>query len=68
MAGRPQPLEAGRFYDAVLVLESGAGRLYIDGELVAETRSGLAAGPGKLTIDFEGRGAEVRAVALRNIE
>jgi hypothetical protein len=63
-----QPLEPGRFYDAVLVLENGAGRLYIDGELVAETKSGLAAGPGKLTIDFEGRDAEVRAVALRNIE
>ncbi len=63
-----QNLDPGRFYDCVLVLEGGAGRVYLDGELVAETSSGLTGGPGRLMIECEGRKVDVRSALVRNLE
>jgi hypothetical protein len=60
------PLDTGRWYDVTLVLDNGAGRLYLDGRLVAEAR-GLAVGPGKWVIECEGARAEVFTVALRSL-
>jgi hypothetical protein len=61
------PLEAGQWYEIALVLEGGAGRVYLDGVLAAEAK-GLAEGPGQWTIECEGRRVELRSVDVRAIE
>ncbi|MGH7297494.1 MAG: LamG-like jellyroll fold domain-containing protein, partial [Polyangiaceae bacterium] len=66
LARSASPLEPGRWDDVLLVLESGAGRLYVDGELAAEAR-GLAAGPGTWAIEAEGRRVDVRGLAVRGL-
>jgi hypothetical protein len=63
-----QRLDDGRWYDVVLALENGGGRLYLDGELVAEAKEGLVRGPGKVAIECEGKRVEVRSAAVRGLE
>ena len=60
-------LEPRRWYDCTLVLEGGAGRVYLDGILVGEATRGLGVGPGNWEIEAGGRRVEVRSVAIRSL-
>jgi hypothetical protein len=61
-------LDAERWHDALVAFEDHGGRAYIDGELVADGKSGLAAGPGALAIELDGKSVEVKSAAVRDLE
>jgi hypothetical protein len=62
-------LDPGRWYDVAVALDGGgAARIYVDGELATEAATGLAAGPGRLAIELEGKRVDLRNAAMRGLE
>ncbi|RME72062.1 MAG: hypothetical protein D6776_09380 [Planctomycetota bacterium] len=68
LARSEAPLAFGEEHDVVFALADGGGRLYVDGRLRCETRSGLTRGPGRFAIEVTGPRAELSSLRVRELE